>query len=381
MSITEAQIERAHPALISGLSFRTLYRALRAPDSELTAPEAASTIFRFFRSKHVVDFKLIVLAAVVLLGIYLVFVLIAGFDGFVLPSLRTTQQVGSGPRAVATSWALELFKFVVFYIGSPIGAVGFIFGWAYQSAAARLGVVDLFACEICTLCRVGTITDVGKRYVDQYDNPPPEKQGAHTAGSAPFVSQEDYFPILSTNARGLQLLEALVVSNITEFYTYMKATRDTQRRLAGIQPQTELDAWRVAASNVIYMLFLGYESARRAIEDLVEFEPTAAENKIVMLLTELQCYSFLIKHFEQDELRYSRLKLRKEVYQREVPEMYYKVKSQAGSHKDWIRATRTTRELAKRYNETFPEDVSRHLPIEWDSDVEHTKSVPGTSAA
>jgi hypothetical protein len=140
--------------------------------------------------------------------------------------------------------------------------------WAYQTASARLGVVDLFACEISTLCRVGTLFDIGKRYVEQYDTPPPEKRGANDkrpAGSASFVSQEDYFPVFSNNARDLQVLEASVVNNITAFYTYMKAMRDSLRKLAEIEPpraatpkmetphaKTELDPWHAAITNVIY---------------------------------------------------------------------------------------------------------------------------------
>jgi hypothetical protein len=117
---------------------------------------------------------------------------------------------------------------------------GAIVAWAYLSASARLGVVDLFACEILTLCRVGTAFDIGKHYVDQYDSlRPREKRGAvnkQPAGSANFVSQEDYFPVFDNNSRDLQVLEASVVRNITAFYTYMKATRDAQRRLAQTKP-------------------------------------------------------------------------------------------------------------------------------------------------
>jgi hypothetical protein len=89
------------------------------------------------------------------------------------------------------------------------------------------------------------------------------------------VSQEDYFPIFDANSQDLETLEALVVGHITEFYTYMKASRDCQRKLA--QAQTVEDA-KEAAANIVYMLFLGYESARKAISDLVEFQPLEREH-------------------------------------------------------------------------------------------------------
>ena len=50
-----------------------------------------------------------------------------------------------------------LFK----YAGPAITICGAIVAWAYVSASKRLGIIDLFACEIKTLCRVGTIFDVG----------------------------------------------------------------------------------------------------------------------------------------------------------------------------------------------------------------------------
>jgi hypothetical protein len=52
--------------------------------------------------------------------------------------------------------------------------------------------------------------------------------------------------------------------------------------------------WHQAARNVVYMLFLGLESARRAIADLVEFEPERAERTIVILISELEAYRFFV---------------------------------------------------------------------------------------
>jgi hypothetical protein len=102
------------------------------------------------------------------------------------------------------------------------------------------------------------------------------------------------------------------------------------------------------------MLFLGYESGRLAIEDLIEFQPTASENIISILITELKCYSFLRKYFERDELRDARFRLREDSYTREVSELCTKVNLSYGPNdEDWIWARRTAPELARRYEETF----------------------------
>ena len=53
----------------------------------------------------------------------------------------------------------------------------------------------------------------------------------------------------------------------------MKATRDMLRQLSDLRLNAgPAEAERKAVVNVIYMVFLAYESARRAIDDLIEFE-------------------------------------------------------------------------------------------------------------
>jgi hypothetical protein len=172
------------PGLLSGMSLRTLRRAYGTPESELTVEEAASTLFRFFRSKHVVDLRLIVVTILVLLGLYVIFILI----GAVVEHYRHPE----------TSQA----ELVVKLIGPAVGIAGVIISWAYKAASIRLGIIDLFGCEIGTLCRVGTIFDVGMRYVHAYEGRADAKDnGAEKRDSSDkYTSQEDYFPIFDNNS-------------------------------------------------------------------------------------------------------------------------------------------------------------------------------------
>ena len=228
--------------LFSGLSLRALARAMgRVPTNELTATESASTLFRFFRSKHVRDLKLIFTTALFVLAVHLLLVVLLGLinASYAFFSEAEAPQVAllghflvSLPPAAPPDFLTRLvnaagkfLSFFITYVGPGVPIYGVIVGWAYQTASTRLGIVDLFACEISTLCRVGTIFDIGKRYVDTYDRgPTPARPSA--AASDKFVSQEEYFPVFDSNSRDLQQLEASVVNNITEFYTYMKATRE-----------------------------------------------------------------------------------------------------------------------------------------------------------
>jgi hypothetical protein len=325
-------IDEPLPSLISWQSLRMFWRALTLPEHQLSARDAASTLFRFFRSKHVVDLRLIFTLASFVLLIHICIVVL--FTGTPLN-----------------------------YIGPAVPVYGAIAAWAYLNAATRLGVVDLFACEISTLCRVGTIIDIGKRYVRLYERSEVGIETAHTEG---YVSQEDYFPVFDNNSRDLQALEALVVINITEFYTYMKATRDSQRKLADIKPShppldgSGPDPWHAALANMIYMLFLGYESARKSVKDLIEFEPTRAEDTMVILLSELICYAFLCRTFKGDQLKSARLELRRADYIRDVRELYGKVNAGHGDNdKYWTQAKETLPELKNRFEESLRVSIDR----------------------
>ena len=356
------------PGKASNLSHFALWRALVGKDEDLDARDAASTFFRLFRSKHVLDLKVILYAACILVGVCLV---------------------------IAACWAIfggvaALFDFkgpppAVALVGSVVPISGAIMAWAYLTASKRLGVVDLFACEIATLCRVGTIFNVGQqrvetwRRIDERKTMDPQTRSITRSPRSPapgnYVSQEDYFPIFDANSQDLETLEALVVGHITEFYTYMKASRDCQRKLA--QAQTVEDA-KEAAANIVYMLFLGYESARKAISDLVEFQPTRTENIIVILLTELFCYSFLCEHFKHDDLKFKRLELRETDYREVVPELKELVAlSHTGNEKYWAAAKETVFELQKRYDDAL-QTLERSRQAR---NTEQSRNHPATSEA
>ena len=174
---------------------------------------------------------------------------------------------------------VDLIQDALAYVGPVLAVCGVTLAWVYEQASARLGIVDLFASEIGTICRVITIMDYAAQLTKSfYDQP--ESVATHDAAGGSetkFTSEEEYFPIFTNNARDLQVLDARVVAHITAFYTYMKAMRDSLRGLAQIphlpDDNERTGKWHVAKRNVIYMQFLGLESARKAVRDLVEYEP------------------------------------------------------------------------------------------------------------
>lgn len=302
--------------------------------------DEASTFTRLRSSRHVAELRLIFYVAVT-----------AALVASSLAILIELEVIKGGSPNVYT-WA-DTVKFV----GAILLAGSTIMAWAYQTGSRRLGVVDLFACEIATLCRVGTVVKFVPTMIDQYDAVGlTQKKAVHPENSAQalrFSSEENYFPVFESNSKDLQILEAKVVNNVTAFYTYMKATRDMLRQLAELRlNEGPPNAERTSLVNVIYMVFLSYESARRAIDKLVEFEPSHAENTIVMLFTELPAYLFLRKRYAdeefKDQIRMKRLDLRLPNYHKFIPALCNKVRGHADDE-DWEKANSLVEGLEKEF--------------------------------
>jgi hypothetical protein len=332
-------------------------RRLKPIARRLCTGDPHATLDRLFSSKHVKDLQLIIAGALV--SVYVAFFI----------SLAIWMVAIVAPNAGKMSATHDLLTFMA----SVLAVFGAVLTWAYQAGSARLGVVDLFACEISTLCRVTTVIETVPRLVDRFKQGPPTESAAAIGSRLPaashFSSQENYFPVFESNSRDLQTLEAKVVINITAFYTFMKAVRDSLRTLAEIRPQpadfessheaSAAGPWHEAARNVVYMLFLGLESARLAITDLVEFEPEQAERTIVVLISELEAYGFLRSQFtDEKNVFHQRLMLRLPEYRRLVPELCRCVEAgrakESPKHGPWERAS----VLLDRLNGLFQDAVS-----------------------
>jgi hypothetical protein len=303
----------------------------------------AATMDRFFESQHVDDLRFIV-------GITLVLLCVS-----IAPLLLYASETAWNSNEGGIVWSIvKVGAAFLGLLATVVAVVGAICAWAYKIGSTRLGVVDLFACEISTLCRVTLVTDAVGRFIDRIEREREASSGC-TAASNPelpksreqasnnpvvmqFTSAENYFPVFEGNTRDLQSLEARVVINITSFYTFMKTVRDLMRSAAALKPgavtsETEKtdhpnpDTRHNVMRDMVYMLFLSLEAGRDSIEDLVEFEPEQAERTIVVLLSELKAYLFLLKEFaDPEEMHARRLSLRGETYQELIPRLKYQVK-------------------------------------------------------
>ncbi len=306
-----------------------------------------ATINRLFSSQHVRDIQVIVANAVLIFVPILFTCFLVSMDAV----------LAAGPAGWTYHfWFAGLGKLLPVF-GPALAVFGAVLTWAYQVGSARLGVVDLFACEITTLCRVAFVSDTVDRLIDRFNQGPPRAPAGASGMPAirQFTSQEDYFPVFEANARDLQTLEARVVIQITAFYTYMKAVRDSMRTLSEVGAQ---GAWEAAAGDVIYMMFLGLESARLAITRLDEFEAESAERRLLILIGELQAYGFLCRHFDVSDRRYKRLEMRKADYEKLVPQLRGSVEKglaekteSHSSRKIWKQASTLLDTLDKRFQD------------------------------
>lgn len=324
---------------------------------QLRHGEESSTFERLGRSCHVADLRLIFSVTVILVVVASVVALAFCFQHEVMFHWKDIRKPHNG-----WLWARIAFS-AIGDSGAFIGAVGAVgcglLAWTYQTGSARLGVVDLFACEIATLCRVAAVTDMVPRYIrlfrSGYEGTVLQRVGGEMLDCERFTSQEHYFPVFEASICDLQQLESDVVTNVTAFYTYIKVMRDGLRKLTEMRRSSTgaeevNDEWHRAVCNVIYMQFLGLESARKAIRDLVEFEPKQAEDICTILLSELVAYGFLREQFSGD-LRQRRLTSRALGYGEAIPAFYRMVK--AGTGAKWEKAQDLAEEVMELYAQIF----------------------------
>jgi hypothetical protein len=244
--------------------------------------------------------------------------------------------------------------------GAVLAAVGGITAWCYQTGASRLGTIDLFACEITTLCRICTINGLADTCISAFaadTMSDKNKLVKMKEQFGDFESSETYTPFFDANAKELHSLSVKVLTNISAFYTYWKATRDAFRKLEKIQTN---DGWHRTMCYVMFMQFLAFESARKAVRDLIEFEPNNAENTITILISELPLYRFLLdhfqNHFQKGDLRRARLELRLSRYVLVVPEVYYRTEVEHAKYKDVDTARKQLPHLAREEVEELCRD-------------------------
>jgi hypothetical protein len=298
------------------------------------------TFLRLSTSRHLGDLQGIALALLVTL-------LVVAVDRIVTHDQWSSLAVGSGALALLAA----------------------VLNWIYQTGSRRIGTVDMFACEIDVLCRVMLVSNFARTSVDRAyalekakademataagGEVPAERPSVPLAlrarcGAPKFTSEEHYTPVYDQHLADLAPLDTNVITSVTEFYTYRKTMTDGLRAAAAVE---DLEDACAAASRMIYMQFLMYESARKAIGALIEAKPAWADATVSILCSELVTYAYVLRHYA-DDYRGARLALRRNDYRKTVIELLELIlKNTQGQKVDraWIRARTSGRELLARY--------------------------------
>jgi hypothetical protein len=224
-------------------------------------------------------------------------------------------------------------------VGGTIALGGAVLSWTYQTGSKRLGVIDLFACEIGAICRMTLIADSAESQVHMAEQEIAKESEARSP--VKFTSVENYTPVYDGNLSDLQPLNVNVISHVTEFYSYRKAMMDYRRRMV-VEPDSQRR--RGERDMMIYMQFLMYESARYAIMELIEFEPNLEESKINILCSEIMVFNYLRKVFPEGDYRGQRLRIRE--YGSIIVKTLEKTNKAHGPN--WTRAKTTAKELDRR---------------------------------
>ena len=115
---------------------------------QLRLGKESSTFERLGRSRHVADLRLIFSVTVILMMVGVIAALAFCYEYQVVTNWKELHE-GDG----VWPWVKQGFAAIVAsgpFIGAIIILGGGVLAWTYQTGSARLGVVDLFACEIAT---------------------------------------------------------------------------------------------------------------------------------------------------------------------------------------------------------------------------------------
>jgi hypothetical protein len=231
----------------------------------------------------------------------------------------------------------ELFVAV---LGFALGVVG----WAYQAANTRFGVVDLFAAEMATLCRVSAVSEFIPNSIRRY----------YAGDDFPKIeSLSDYIVIFNNHARDLEILDGDVVRYVTQFYVYTKALVDSTARGSPARGPRN----NPGALNIVYNAFLAFESARQALTVLIDSSTERTEYVLTAMLSEVPAYLLLLSEIrDHEDLRFQRLNGRLRQYQVLI--------SQIESDMSRLEPVSETlaRQVVRTWNESVHEEDTITLP-------------------
>jgi hypothetical protein len=136
----------------------------------------------------------------------------------------------------------------------------------FSQMNVRLGTVDLFLYQIMATCRVLAAVNMVQLFKSMYQQPNP-------LGFADVARKEDYFAHFDSMGSEIGDLNRLEVARTTEFFTYLKGSRDATGSFNNWVTKDGLpndkyppEQKKLDVLHVVYLLFLALESAHYCVE-------------------------------------------------------------------------------------------------------------------
>jgi hypothetical protein len=179
----------------------------------------------------------------------------------------------------------------------------------YDIGEKRLGTVDLFANDILSIIRVLSAKNTTESLVRHYENP--------TLADYPDTARrEDYLGLFGSCAKDLGFLPRTTIAQVTAFYTFLKAARDTRGTLSAInqtktgQAEYVLDKEKQdILLNTMYLMFLCLEAGYYALLSLEDDKAEFAKYDPMLKRKLSQTSKFLKSVLPPDDPRRMRLEI------------------------------------------------------------------------
>jgi hypothetical protein len=168
--------------------FRRVYKR------QLTESGPPSTFVRLLTSNHLAELQRIALPCLMILYLLLIVLFVNLFGPIPWAGLAMT----ADERKIAAG---------------VVAATAAALNWTYQTGSKRLGVIDLFACEISAIARMTLIADsaVAQVRVAMLEH---GGQDTEADSSVKFTSEEHYTPVYDGNLSDSQALDIAVISYV-----------------------------------------------------------------------------------------------------------------------------------------------------------------------
>lgn len=216
----------------------------------------------------------------------------------------------------------RLQQYQVVFGATVLGGLLTIAAKLVDSSQKRLAIVDLFASEILSLGRIFVACNIIGSFIclfDQLSTPiPAEADASPTAASqqGPFgfadaARKENYFTVFEKNNTDLGPLAADTIADITAFYTFLKASRDSTGAMSlWNAPHYNAALRQNDVVSIIYNCFLMAGHGRHALQALIEERQRAAYATEVFDSIAVKCYLFLMYVLPATDSRHKLLSAR-----------------------------------------------------------------------